>query len=284
MTLIKALLLGLVQGLTEFIPVSSTAHLTIASAILGVQDPAHPERWTSFMATIQLGTLAAVLVYFASDIRSILAAFLAENLGRHRRPFASQSTPSRMGWFVIVGSVPIVVVGMALKKIIEGALTKDLVLISSSLIGVAVLLWIADKMATLKREAGSLTMMDAIVVGSAQVLALMPGSSRSGTTIMAGLFRGMTRETAARFSFLLSIPAILGAGVLEFLHEIKHISAGDGGVELAAATITAFISGYGSIALLIRYLRTHRLTVFIVYRIILGGVLLALIATHVIQP
>ncbi|CAN5395188.1 undecaprenyl-diphosphate phosphatase [soil metagenome] len=284
MTLINAIILGLVQGLTEFIPVSSTAHLTLASALLGAHDPAHPERWTSFMATIQLGTLAAVFVYFAKDIRSILAAFLTQNLGSRRKPFAEQSVDARMGWFVIVGSVPIVVVGMALKKVIEGSLTKDLVLISSSMIGVAVLLWIADRIATLKRTEKDLGLMDAIVVGFAQVLALMPGSSRSGTTIMAGLFRGMTRESAARFSFLLSIPAILGAGVLEFMHEIKHISIGDGGVELLAATVTAFVSGYFSIAFLIRYLRTHRMTVFIVYRIVLGGILLALIAAGIVQP
>jgi len=284
MTLIEAIILGLVQGLTEFIPVSSTAHLTLASALLGTIDPAHPERWTSFMATIQLGTLAAVFVYFAKDIRSILAAFLSQNIGARRKPFAEQSVDARMGWFVIVGSIPIVVVGMALKKVIEGSLTKDLVLISSSMIGVAILLWIADRVATLKRTEKDLGMLDAVVVGFAQVLALMPGSSRSGTTIMASLFRGMTRESAARFSFLLSIPAILGAGVVEFMHEIKHISLGDGGMQLLAATITAFVSGYWSIAFLIRYLRTHRMTVFIVYRIVLGGILLSLIAAGILQP
>lgn len=274
MSLVTALILGLIQGLTEFIPVSSTAHLTVAAAAFGVIDPAHPERWTSFMATIQLGTLAAVIAYFRSDILKTARFWFTENVGSGRRAFREQSTEARLGWFVIIGTLPIVIVGLAFKDILEGALTKDLHLIGASLIGVAALLWIAERRASFTRTTSDLTVVDAISVGAAQCLALIPGSSRSGTTIMAALFRGMTREHAARFSFLLSIPAVLAAGVLEFAHEVKHLTLDNGGLQLAVATLAALVSGYWSIAFLLKYLRTHSLTVFIVYRIALGSVLL----------
>nr|MBP6510267.1 undecaprenyl-diphosphatase UppP [Candidatus Kapabacteria bacterium] len=274
MSLVTALVLGLIQGLTEFIPVSSTAHLTVAAAAFGVIDPAHPERWTAFMATIQLGTLAAVIAYFRSDILTTLRFWFTENFGSRRRSFREQGAESRLGWFVIIGTLPIVIVGLAFKDILEGALTKDLHLIGASLIGVAALLWIAERVASFTRTTSDLNIVDAISVGAAQCLALIPGSSRSGTTIMAALFRGMTREHAARFSFLLSIPAVLAAGVLEFAHEVKHITLDNGGLQLAVATIAALVSGYWSIAFLLKYLRTHSLSVFIVYRIALGSVLL----------
>lgn len=274
MSLVTALVLGLIQGLTEFIPVSSTAHLTVAAAAFGVIDPAHPEQWTSFMATIQLGTLAAVIAYFRTDIIKTSRCWLVENLGSGRKAFREQSADSRLGWFVIVGTLPIVIVGLAFKDLLEGSLTKDLHLIGVSLIGVAVVLWIAERRASFTRTTSDLTFVDALAVGAAQCLALIPGSSRSGTTIMAALFRGMTREHAARFSFLLSIPAVLAAGVLEFAHEVKNLTLDNGGLQLAVATIAALVSGYWSIAFLLKYLRTHSLNVFIVYRIALGSVLL----------
>ncbi len=274
MSLLTALVLGLIQGLTEFIPVSSTAHLTVAATALGVIDPAHPERWTSFMATIQLGTLAAVIGYFRSDILRSATSWFRENVGRNARPFREQSPDARLGWFVIVGTLPIVVVGLAAKDILEGTLTKELWLIGSSLIGMAVLLWIAEQRARFNRTTSDLTMTDAMVVGAAQCLALIPGSSRSGSTMMAALFRGMTREHAARFSFLLSIPAIFAAGMLEFVHELDHIGDGSSAMALVVATAAALVSGYWSIAFLLKYLRTNSLRVFIIYRIALGAILL----------
>lgn len=284
MTMLQALLLGIIQGLSEFIPISSTAHLTIAASLLGVIDPAHPERWTAFMAVVQLGTLGAVIAYFRRDIMSSAMAWMRENIGHMRRPVREQSADARMGWFVILGSIPIVVIGLLCKDAIEGAFTKDLRVIAVSLVGLAVVLWLVDRRATFKRTTADMSVRDALLVGLAQAVALIPGSSRSGTTITAGLALGLTRESAARFSFLLSIPAILGAGVLEFLHEIEHIKWSEGGMELAVATFAAAISGYWSIAFLLGYLRQRTMTSFVVYRIALGVLLAVLLAAGTVQP
>ncbi len=273
MNLLQAILLGIIQGLTEFLPISSTAHLTIAGKLMGLIT--NPERWTAFMAVVQLGTLAAVLIYFARDIMAIARSFLAENL-MQRLPISKQSTNSRMGWFVIVGSIPIVVFGLAFKHLIEGEATKQLPLIASSLIGLAILLWIAERVASFKKSLADITWKDAIIIGLAQSVALIPGSSRSGTTITAGLFMGLQRDTAARFSFLLSIPAVFGSGLLEFYHSI-HLLSADEMTTLAAATLAAGISGYATIAFLLRFLRTHSTTVFIIYRILLGLLLFWLV-------
>ena len=274
MTMLVAIVLGVIQGLSEFIPISSTAHLTLAAAWLDVIDPAHPERWTAFMATIQLGTLLAVLVFFRRDSSSILRAFVGENVGSGRKPISKQGTDARMGWFILVGTIPIVVVGLALKDVIEGSVTKEMSVIATGLIGVGALLWWADSTAKFTKTSSQMTVVDAILIGCAQVLALVPGSSRSGTTIMAGLFRGLTREHAARFSFLMSIPAIGGAGLLEFIGELDHLQWDRGGAELLAATVAAGVSGYWSIAFLLRYLRNHSLKSFVLYRVALGAVIL----------
>ncbi|MBI2793996.1 MAG: peptidylprolyl isomerase [Ignavibacteria bacterium] len=274
MSFLVALLLGVIQGLTEFIPISSTAHLTIAGSLLGTIDPNNPESWTAFIATIQLGTLVAVTVFFRRDIISMSKHFFVENFGSGRLPVKDQSRDSRMTWFVIAGTVPVVAVGLAFKDLIEGSLTKDLHIIASSLIVVAILLWIAERKATFTRTSAQLNFLDAMIIGFAQVLALIPGSSRSGTTIMAGLFRGLTREHAARFSFLLSIPAILGSGILEFAGEVSHLNWEESGAALLIATLASMISGYWSIAFLLRYLRTRNMNAFIIYRIALGAALL----------
>jgi cyclophilin family peptidyl-prolyl cis-trans isomerase len=179
-----------------------------------------------------------------------------------------------MAWFVIIGTIPIVVVGLLFKDLIEGQLTKSLTVIGSSLIGVALLLWWADRRASFSKTSSQITTADAIWIGCSQILALIPGSSRSGTTIMAGLFRGLTREHAARFSFLLSIPAILGSGILQFIGELEHITWTDGGLNLVIATVASAVSGYWSIAFLLRYLRSRSLSAFIIYRIALGLVIL----------
>lgn len=274
MTIAQAIILGLVQGLSEFLPISSTAHLTLVGRAMELIDPAAPEKWTEFIAVVQLGTLLAVLVYFSRDIVAITGAFVRENL--RRVPLSLQSFEARSGWLIGVGTIPIVVIGLALKDVIEGALTKNLIVIGSSLVVLAILLEIAERVARFHRPIEEMTMRDAVFIGTAQAVALIPGSSRSGTTLTAGLFAGLTREAAARFSFLLSIPAIAASGLLEFVKVAGHLDR-SGMVTLAAATTVAGISGYASIAFLLRYLRTHSTRLFIAYRLLLGGgILLAL--------
>lgn len=271
MSIIEAVILGIVQGLTEFLPVSSTAHLTIAGKFFGLISNSRPEEWTAFIAVIQLGTLAAILIYFARELREISMSFFRENLGRI--PFAQQSHNSKMGWCVIVGTLPIVVVGLGLKEIIEGSLTKNTVVIGISLIVLAIILFVAERSARFVRGVGEVTLKDSVLIGMAQACALVPGASRSGTTITAGLFVGLTREAAARFSFLLSIPAVLASGLLELKQAIPYIDSHQA-VAMAVATVTSGVIGYASIAFLLRYLKSHTVLPFVVYRIILGSILL----------
>src|SRR5215203_1750891 len=233
MNYLQAIILGIVQGLTEFIPISSTAHLVFASRWIDLYG-GNPEQITATIAVIQLGTLAAVFLYFASDIIGILSAFLRD----HWRAFTQRrgmrysgtrgvrpiwlSEEAWLGWLIILGSIPIGTVGLLFKEYIEGKETKNLWTIAVMLIVIALLLAVAEVVGSQRKRMRDLGLIDAIVVGFSQVLALMPGSSRSGSTIMGGLFAGQTRETAARFSFLLSIPAISASGALE-LREAIHI-------------------------------------------------------------
>lgn len=276
MNLLIAIVLGLVQGLTEFIPISSTAHLTIFGEIFGTIDHNHPEQWTAFIAIIQLGTLASVMWYFRREIYEIPIAFIRENLGKKRTSISKQSLNSKLGWFVIVGSLPIMTIGLALKKLIEGDFTKNLTVIAISLIVLAILLLIAEKTARLKKEEEQLNFWDALWVGVAQCIALIPGSSRSGTTITAGLLLGMKRETAARFSFLLSIPAIFASGLLQFYQALSYVSPQDW-INIVVATIVSGVSGYFAIDFLIKYLKKHSTYIFIIYRIIAGIAILILV-------
>jgi len=274
MTLIEAIILGLIQGLTEFIPISSTAHLTIAGKMMGLIDPNNPEHWTAFIAIIQLGTIAAVFLYFAKEVKEVPVAFIQDNF-INRKSYKQQSEYSRLGWLIIAGSVPVVLVGLSMKKIIEGNLTKDPIIIGSTLIILAIILYIAEKFAPLNREMNKLTMKDAWLTGIAQCFALIPGASRSGTTITAGLFLGMDRQTAAKFSFLLSIPAITGAGLLELKSAIGYMSPEDY-LPLIIATLISGISGYASIAFLIKFLKNNSTLLFVNYRIIIGIIVLIL--------
>ncbi|PKL85164.1 MAG: undecaprenyl-diphosphatase UppP [Ignavibacteriae bacterium HGW-Ignavibacteriae-1] len=268
MSIIEAIILGIIQGLTEFIPISSTAHLTIAGHLMGLIDPDSPEKWTAFIAIIQLGTLVAVLFYFRTDIYQIPKAFLSENLSK-RKPYKEQSYESRMGWLIIIGTIPIVIVGLLLKDFIEGSFTKELNVIAGSLIGLALILALAEKLSTRTKDMKAITMKDSIIIGIAQCIALIPGSSRSGTTITAGLFMGLNRETAARFSFLLSIPAILASGLLSVYQAMEYID-GSEAINLIVATIFSGISGYYAIDFLINFLKKHSTYIFIYYRIALG--------------
>lgn len=269
MNLLHAIVLGIIQGLTEFLPISSTAHLTLYAALTGLIDPQNPEQWTTFMAVIQLGTLVAVIIYFAKDIVAITRDFFRDNLGKERKTLSNQSLHARLGWFIIIGTIPIVCIGYGLKSIIKGSSTKDPVLIAYALIGLAIILFIAERFASYKRNLNAITLKDALVIGFAQCLALIPGSSRSGTTITAGLFLGLTRESAARFSFLLSIPAIAGSGILE-LKDVAQNFSSDNALLLLAATFVSALSGYATIAFLLRFLRTNTMMIFVYYRIALG--------------
>ncbi len=281
MTLLQAIILGIVQGLTEFIPVSSTAHLVIAGRVMKLA--LTPEQLTASIAVIQLGTLIAVFIYFAGDIWNITSAFTIDHL-RLITGKASPGTnaPARLshdawlGWLVIIGSIPVAAVGLLFRKQIEGAFTKNLWVIATMMIVVALLLTIAEFVGRQRRHMQDLGVKDALAVGFAQVLALIPGSSRSGSTIMAGLFAGETRETAARFSFLLSIPAVAASGLLE-LKQALRILPHDSLTTLAVGTIVSGIVGYASIWFLLRYLRTHTTGVFIGYRLLVGGAILVLL-------
>jgi len=281
LTIIEAIILGIIQGLTEFIPISSTAHLTIAGQLMGLISTENPERWTSFIAMIQLGTLAAVLVYFKREIVSIPIAFFKENLTRGRKAISSQSLDSRMGWMIILGTIPIVIVGLAFKDFIEGSFTKELSVIATSLIVLGIILFIAEKTANFKKDLTKITIWDSIIVGLAQCVALIPGSSRSGTTITAGLFLGMTRETAARFSFLLSIPAILASGLLGVKEAMEYVTSADT-LNIVIAAIVSALSGYWAIHFLINYLKKNSTFLFIYYRIGVGIVIFALLALNIL--
>lgn len=282
MTILQAIILGIVQGLTEFIPVSSTAHLVFASRLVGlyngVEATLKAEQTTATIAVIQLGTLLAVLVYFARDIIDITRAFVRDHVallsGKRRVNGSVQlSHDAWVGWLVIIGSIPVAVVGLLFKHQIEGTFTKNLWVIATMMIAVAVLLGLAELVGKKERSMEQLGISDALAVGFAQVLALVPGSSRSGSTIMGGLFAGLTRETAARFSFLLSIPAIAASGVLE-LKEAIHKLPDSSYLPLIVATIVSGLVGYVSIWFLLRFLRTHSTGVFIVYRLIVGSVII----------
>lgn len=275
MNLLEAIILGLLQGLTEFIPISSTAHLTIAGQVLGLIDNNHPERWTSFIAIIQLGTLAAVLYYFRDDLLKLIKNFLKDNLDRKK--FENQSLESKLSWYIIFGTIPIVVIGLLFKDFIEGTFTKDLKVISLSLIILAIILFVAEKVAKLNKDIKQVDLKDSLLIGIAQAFALIPGASRSGTTITAGLFLGLNRESAARFSFLLSIPAILASGVLSAYQAIQYVSSTDI-LNIIVATIVSAISGYFAIDFLINYLKKNNTYLFIFYRIVLGIIILLYIS------
>lgn len=272
MSWFEAIILGIVQGLTEFLPVSSTAHLRIAPAFLGWDDPG-----ALFTAVIQLGTMLAVVIFFWRDLVRITGTWTASL----RRPELRGELDARMGWYVIIATVPIGVAGLAFRDQIENG-ARNLYLIGATLIVLGLILLAAEKVGTRSRPLTEVGLRDAVWVGIAQALALVPGTSRSGATITAGLFLGMEREAAARFSFLLSIPAI----VLSGLFGLTELINGDGDVSflaLAISTAAAFIVGYASIAFLLRYLASHSTMVFVIYRVALGALVLALTASGAIS-
>ena len=274
MSVFEAIVLGITQGLTEFLPISSTAHLRIVPAFAGWEDPG-----AAFTAVTQLGTMAAVLLYFREDLLRIARAWLRSL----RDPSVRGELDARLGWYILVGTIPIGIFGLAFKDQIENG-ARDLYLIGTALIVLGLALLAAEKVAKHDRPLEKITARDGIVIGLAQAMALVPGVSRSGATLTAGLFLGLDRPSAARYSFLLSVPAVVLSGLLEFasiLGGSEDTQVGLGA--LAVATFLAFVVGYASIAFLLRWLTSHSMDIFVIYRVVLGAIVLALVGTGTIS-
>lgn len=280
MSFLEAVVLGIVQGLTEFLPVSSSGHLRIVPELFGWDDPG-----TAFTAVIQLGTMAAVVIYFWADLWRITLAWFRDVPRAvrwvRRQPTEPAERDAKLGWYLIVATIPIGIFGLLFQDQIETG-ARDLRLIAGALIVMGLLLLLAEKVGTRRKELDDVTTREGLAIGLAQSLALIPGVSRSGSTITAGLFLGLGRAAAARFSFLLSIPAV----VLSGLFQLKDIGAGDG-VGLGptvVATLVSFAVGYAAIAWLLKYLTSHSTLIFVVYRVGLGLLVLALLAAGTIEP
>ena len=267
MSLLEAVVLGIVQGLTEFLPVSSSAHQRIVPALLGWDDPG-----AAFTAVTQLGTELAVLIYFRRELWAIVTAFL-------RDPLARTHPEARMAWYIAAGTVPIAVLGLLFQDQIETG-ARNLWLIGTVLIVFALVLLFADRRGAHKRPLEEISVRDGILVGLAQSLALVPGVSRSGATMSAGLLLGLRRPDAARFAFLLAIPAVVASGLFELGDAGR---SEEGFVPVAVATVVAFVTGYAAIAWLLRYLAHHSVELFVGYRIALGTLVLALVAAGAIS-
>ncbi|MFF1633093.1 undecaprenyl-diphosphate phosphatase [Leifsonia sp. NPDC058248] len=285
MDYINAIILGLVQGLTEFLPISSSAHIRIVGELLGTgADPG-----ARFTAIIQLGTEAAVLLYFWKDIVRIVSAWFRALLGRIPR----NDPDARMGWLVIIGSIPIVVLGVLFQNAIETTL-RSLWIVAATMIIFGILLGVADYVGAKTRRLKDLTWGHGIIFGFAQALALIPGVSRSGGTITAGLFMGYQRKAAARYSFLLALPAVFGSGFFQLYKSIKEpcteaLAAANtctlevfGPGETAVATIVAFVVGLLVIVFFMGYISRHSFLPFVIYRLALGGLLVVLLSTGVL--
>ncbi|MFC9158422.1 undecaprenyl-diphosphate phosphatase [Streptomyces bauhiniae] len=285
MSWFESLVLGLVQGLTEFLPVSSSAHLRLTAAFSGWQDPG-----AAFTAITQIGTEAAVLIYFRKDIGRIISSWFRSLFDKSMRG----DHDAQMGWLVIVGSIPIGVLGVTLKDQIEGPF-RDLRITATMLIVVGVIIGIADRMAARDESGGrhrspqqrktlkDLGIRDGLIFGLCQACALIPGVSRSGATISGGLFMGYKREAAARYSFLLAIPAVLASGVFEVKHSLGEKSEIAWGPTLFA-TVIAFASGYAVIAWFMKWISNKSFMPFVYYRVALGIIIIALVTAGVLSP
>lgn len=270
--IIKAVVLGIIQGLTEFIPISSTAHLRVIPAMLGWKDIG-----AAFTAVIQIGTLIATLIYFKKDILSLTRGF-AEAL---KEKDLQSNSESRIFILIIIGTIPISICGLLFKRFIEGE-ARGLYVISAALILLAIVLFIAEKISKKEKDFSQITVKDGLIIGLVQSLALIPGSSRSGVTITAGLFRNLKRDVAARYSFLLSIPAVGLSGLYE-LYKERTVLLHENLLSLIIATVVSGVVGYLSIAFLISYLKTKSNMIFIIYRIIFGIIILILLSSGILQ-
>jgi undecaprenyl-diphosphatase len=274
MSLLEAIVLGIVQGLTEFLPISSTGHLRVIPALAGWEDPG-----TAFTAVVQLGTTAAVLIYFRRELWRIAVAWLDSVRTRGRR----RDLDARLGWYIVIGTIPIAVLGFLFRDQIATS-ARDLYLIGTVLIVFGLIMLAADRMAPQRDDLEDLDARHGIAVGLAQALALVPGVSRSGATITAGLIAGLNREAAARYSFLLSTPAIVASAAFEMRKFVGDGGAGNAGAgDVIVATFFAFVVGYASIAFLLRWVANHSLAIFVGYRVVLGALVIALTAAGTIS-
>ncbi|MFV0433596.1 MAG: undecaprenyl-diphosphate phosphatase [Leucobacter sp.] len=272
MSIIEAIILGIIQGLTEFLPISSSAHLRIASELMGIGDAG-----AAFTAITQIGTEAAVIVFFWRDIVRIIGHWFRSLAGKVPRT----DPDALMGWWIILGSVPIVVLGLIFQDQIETTL-RSLWFVAATLIGFGILLGIADRVGRKRLPLERLTWRDGLIYGFAQALALIPGVSRSGGTITAGLFMGYKREAAARYSFLLAIPAVLGSGFYQLIKEVRAPSGGAPMSMTVVATIIAFVVAIFVIKFFMGYISKRSFMPFVVYRVLLGIVIIVLLSAGVL--
>lgn len=271
MNLIHAIILGIVEGITEFLPISSTGHLTIVEKLLGytIDDPAI----TAFTAAIQIGAIVAAIWYFRGDIMRILSAWVDGLL----HPHARKKPDYKYGWALILGSLPIAVVGLLFHDTIETTL-RSMWWVAGGLIGWSVVMWLADRYASQQRAEKDVTWKDTVMIGVAQCIALIPGVSRSGATMSAGLFAGLDRLTATRLSFFLGIPALLAAGTMQAVTKFDDIAIhGVGWGQTIVATIVSGVVGYLSIAWLLKFVARHNFNAFVGYRIALGLIIIMLL-------
>ena len=282
MSFIEAIILGLVQGLTEFLPISSSAHLRIVGEFL----PSATDPGATFTAITQLGTELAVLIYFWKDITRIIGTWFrsfGSRGGAHSGGIQKGDPDVRLGWIIIIGTIPIVLVGYFAQEYIRDAL-RSLWITAIVLIVFGILLGLADYLGRKAKPLEELSYRDGILVGFAQMLALIPGVSRSGASTSAGLALGYTRPAAARFSFLLAIPAVFGSGLYELVHSFGEPEGAYGYAETAVATVIAFGVGFAVIAFLMRYISTRSFLPFVIYRLVLGTALIVLLSVGVLQP
>lgn len=275
MNFIQAIILGIIEGVTEFLPVSSTGHLTIVEKLMGfgTEDPAI----TAFTAVIQIGSISAAILYFRKDIMRIISAWVRGLVSAGHR----QDHDYKFGWAVILGSIPIAIIGLLFKSQIETTL-RSLWFVSIALLGWSLVMWVADRQSTARRSEDKTTWRDTLIIGLVQCVALIPGISRSGATISAGLLRGFDRVAATRLSFFLGIPALVAAGILEAVTKASDISTGVGWGPTIVGTIVSFAVAYATIAWLLKYVARHTFTVFIVYRIALSIILIVLLSAGAI--
>ena len=281
MSFIEAIILGLVQGLTEFLPISSSAHLRIVGEFL----PSHSDPGATFTAITQLGTEAAVIIYFWKDITRIIGRWFrsfGSRGGSHSTGVPKNDPDVRLGWLIIIGTVPIVLLGYFAQDAIRSTF-RSLWIVAIVLIVFGLILGLADWLGKKTRPLDQMTFGHGITIGFAQMLALIPGVSRSGATTTAGLALGYERPAAARFSFLLAIPAVFGSGLYELQHSFSEPEGAYGYPETAVATVIAFVVGYVVIAFLMKYISTHSFLPFVIYRVVLGAALIVLLSTGLLQ-
>jgi undecaprenyl-diphosphatase len=274
-----AVILGIIQGLTEFLPISSSAHVQIAQQALGLGDMSKPQL-TAFIATIQLGTELAVLLYFWRDIVRIIRAFFG-SFSKRRPQTIEAAKDAKMGWLIILGSLPVVVIGLVFQDLIENQL-RSLWVIGVTLIVFGLLLGAADRYGKRKKGIDSLTTRDGLLFGMGQALAVIPGVSRSGGTISVGLMMGYSRQAAARYSFLLAIPAVIASGFYQFAKTYQDLATADLAAT-AVATLVSFGVGYSVIVVLLKYLNRGSFLPFVIWRVALGSTLLVLLSTGVLS-